>query len=221
MSTKGKWCVRGTRVQAAGAVFAAGMILAGCSSLGTSPSNSPSLTDRFTSLFGASAPGQEPAKAAGPDPNLDCPTVDVRQGASTVQVTATGKGADAGSLRYQLGISRTARECAVAGSSMSMKIGIQGRVVLGPAGAPGQVDVPLRLALVREGVEPKTIWTKFYKVPVAVPSGQSNVTFTYVEENLAFPVPSLDELAAYIVYVGFDQAVKEQPAKKTKKSKSR
>jgi len=197
-------------------------VLAGCSSIGSSPSpNSPSLTDRFTSLFGASPAGQEPSKVAGPDPNLDCPTVDVRQGASTIQVNATGKGADAGTLRYQISISRTARECAIAGGTMSMKVGIQGRVILGPVGAPGQVEVPLRLAVVREGVEPKTIWTRFYKLPVAVPAGQSNVPFAYVEENLAFPVPSAGELAAYVVYAGFDQAVKEAPAKKTKKSKSR
>lgn len=209
------------RMKWAGLLLVA-IALAGCSSIGSSsPSNSPSLTDRFTSLFGASPAGQEPAKVTGPDPNLDCPTVDVRQGASTIQVNATGKGADAGTLRHQISISRTARECAVAGGSMSMKVGVQGRVILGPAGAPGQVEVPLRLALVREGVEPKTIWTKFYKLPVAVPSGQSSVPFTYVEENLVFPVPSTGELAAYIVYAGFDQGVKEAPAKKTKKSKSR
>jgi hypothetical protein len=212
---------RSSRVNWAGLVLGV-FALAGCSSIGSSPSpDSPSITDRFTSLFGASPAGQEPAKVAGPDPNLDCPTVDVRQGASTIQVNATGKGADAGTLRYQISISRTARECAISGPTMSMKVGIQGRVILGPAGAPGQVDVPLRLALVREGVEPKTIWTKFYKLPVAVPPGQSSVPFAYVEENLVFPVPSADQLAAYIVYAGFDQGVKEAPVKKTKKSKSR
>ena len=49
---------------------------------------------------------------------------------------------------------------------MTIKLGVQGRIILGPGGGPGQVDVPLRFALVEEGMQPKTIWTKFYQVPV-------------------------------------------------------
>ena len=136
-----------------------------------------------------------------------------------MQVNATGKDPNAGSLRYQLSIARTARECAAAGQTMGMKVGIQGRVILGPAGSAGTVEVPLRLALVREGMEPKTLWTKFYKVPVAMPPGQTNVPFTYVEENLSFVVPSAAELSAYVVYVGFDQNMKEPPPQKKKKAR--
>ena len=33
----------------------------------------------------------------------------------------------------------------------------QGRIIIGPAGGPGKVDVPLRIAVVQEGVKPKTI----------------------------------------------------------------
>ena len=146
--------------------------------------------------------------------------MDVRAGASTVQVMATAKDPNPGALRYQLSISRAARECAIAAGTMTMKVGVQGRVILGPAGAAGQVDVPLRLAVVREGVDPKTIWTKFYKILVALPPGQSNVPFTYVEENVAFPVPAAGELDAYVVYIGFDQAM-QQPPPAAKKKKGR
>lgn len=210
------------RLKRAG-VLAFGVAVAGCSTgpLSSSPSSgNSSFTDRFTSLFGASPSGQEQVKATGPDPNLDCPTVDVRQGAATVQIMASGKGADAGALRYQVSIARTARECAIAGATMILKVGVQGRIILGPAGVPGQVDVPLRLALVQEGVEPKTIWTKFYRVPVVIPPGQTTMPFAYVEENISFPVPNIGDLSAYVVYVGFDQAAKEQPVKK-KSRKSR
>ena len=87
---------------------------------------------------------------------------------------------------------------------MTIKVGIQGRIILGPLGAPGPVEVPMRIALVREGVEPRTIWTKLYRVPVNVPPGQSNVPFVQVEEDITFPTPRPAELEAYIVYVGFD-----------------
>ncbi len=172
-----------------------GIAATGCSTgpLGgsTTPSSSPGYVDRFTSLFSSSPSGQEPSKVAGPDPNLDCPTVDVRQGASTIQITATGNGADAGGLRYQVTIARTARECAVVGSTVAIKVGVQGRIILGPAGAPGQIDVPLRLAVVQEGMQPKTIWTRLNKVAVAVPPGQTSVPFAYVEENFSSRCPAL------------------------------
>ena len=64
-------------------------------------------------------------------------------------------------LRYQATIIRTARECQVNSGVMTMKVGIEGRVITGPAGGPGTVDVPLRLAVVQEGVNPKTIVSKF------------------------------------------------------------
>ena len=42
-----------------------------------------------------------------------------------------------------------------------MKVGVEGRVIIGPAGAPGQVDVPLRYRGGAGRIEPKTIVTKF------------------------------------------------------------
>lgn len=199
------------------AILAIGAAVAGCSSISSTTS---SVSDRFTSLFGSSAAGDQPTKVSGPDPELDCPTIDIRQGASTVQVNATG-GADAGTLRYQLTFTRAARECAVTGETMSIKVGVQGRIILGPAGAAGPVEVPLRLAVVREGVEPKTIWTKFYKVPAVIQPGETGTLFTYVEEGLSFPTPSRAEIDSYVIYIGFDQHVAEPPGRKTKVKKKK
>jgi hypothetical protein len=39
------------------------------------------------------------------------------------------------------------------------------------------------------------------------------VVFSDVEESLSFPMPARAELAAYLVYVGFDE-IGEGPAKK-------
>ena len=94
--------------------------------------------------------------------------------------------------------------------------GMQGRVLLGPAGSPGQVDVPLRLALVQEGLEPKTIWTKLYRIPVMVPPGQSNVSFVHIEEDMTFPAPSAADVESYVIYLGFDPAGSNEPVNKKK-----
>ena len=205
---------------------------AGCSSFDTIGSSSPpdsgggsSFTQRVKNLFSSgNASGQEKVAAtapAGPDPNIDCPSVTVRSGAATLAVNTPGADPSATNVRFQASVSQTARECAVSGGNMTMKIGIQGRLILGPAGGPGKYEVPMRLALVREGVEPRTIWTKLYRVPVTVSPGETNVAFVQVEEGMTFPVPSREDLEAYVVYVGFDPSAltPEKPKRPAKKGK--
>jgi hypothetical protein len=225
----------GRRPRPRGAARAAALIAilaaSGCSSLDIIGSSSPtdsssgSFTQRVKNLFSSgSASGQDKVAAtapAGPDPNLDCPGVTVRSGAATLAVNTPGVDPSATNLRFQASVSQTARECAVSAGNMTMKIGIQGRVILGPAGTPGKVEVPMRLALVREGVEPRTIWTKLYRVPVTLSPGETNVAFVQVEEGMAFPVPSREDLEAYVVYVGFDPSalVPEKAKKPAKKAR--
>ena len=142
----------------------------------------------------------------------NCPSADVRQGASTLAIATKTQQATGSDLRYQLSITQLARQCALEGPEIRMRVGVQGRVIVGPAGAPNQVEVPLRYAVVREGVEPKTITSKFRRIPVALPPGATNVTFTDIEENLRFPMPARAELEAYVVYIGFDAAGERPPA---------
>jgi hypothetical protein len=107
-------------------------------------------------------------------------------------------------LRYQVGIGTTARECRLVGDMVSMKVGVQGRVVLGPAGGPGQIDVPFRFAVVQDSVPPKTIVTKLARISVTVPADDANVLFSHVEEDLTFPMPRAGAIDYYVVYIGFD-----------------
>jgi hypothetical protein len=188
-----------------------GLAAAGCSSTGSSAPAAPrSFSERMSdTLFGGPAPTT--ATANKPDADIDCPVIDVRQGASTIVVHGKGDPV-ATNVRYQGSIGQLARECAVAGATLNMKVGVQGRVILGPVGEQGTLDVPLRIALVQEGPNPKTIWTKLYKLPVAIPAGQTNVPFVHVEEALSVPKPSAADLESYVVYVGFDQqALTERP----------
>lgn len=189
------------------------LVLGGCSSmdnvLGTSTA---AVQQTLVGTPRAQAPAAGTADAAQatpgtrtlPDPQSDCPSVTIRSGAATY--TVNGKGADNAVLdvRYQATIAETARECAVLGATMTMKVGIKGRVIVGPVGGPGEMTIPLRYALVREGPEPKTVVSKFRQVQVVIGENQPSVAFTDVDEDLTFPTPTINEIAAYIVYVGFD-----------------
>jgi hypothetical protein len=85
-----------------------------------------------------------------------------------MNIAAKTTDATAGDLRYQLSFGQTARECAVQGAIMIIKVGVQGRAILGPMGSPGKVEVPLRYAVVREGPQPKTAVTKFKRIAVTL-----------------------------------------------------
>ena len=196
---------------------------AGGPAAATTSASSAAVGQRFA-LFGfGEGEKTPPAGAPTEPPEIDCPGVEIRQGASTFQQSGTDIGSTALSLRYQANFIRFARECALRAGNVVMKVGVEGRVILGPSGAAGPLTLPVRLAVVKEGLEPRTIWTKFYMVPVVMPPGQPNVLFTHVEEDMSFPNPPGDELDKYVVYVGFDpdsaaaEKKKPPPPKKPKR----
>jgi hypothetical protein len=190
--------------------------------ISASPASSQSLGDRFKSLFGGKS--EEPAEAAPlPAPegenDLTCPPVSIRAGASTYAVAAPGKQPVGNDLRFQATITRTARQCTKTGDQISGRIGIQGRVIAGPAGAPSSVEIPLRVAVVQGGVQEKTIATKVYRTTVAM-SEDSSIPFTLVAEDMLYPVPPGATGDSYIFYIGFDpQALKPEPKAVARKKK--
>ena len=184
------------------------------------PAASQSLTDRFKSLFGGK-PDQPPpiVDNKGPAPEINCPPVGIRAGASTYAVAAPGKEAVGNDVRYQATITKTARECIKDGGDITAHIGIQGRVIVGPAGAPASVEVPLRVAVVQGGVTERVITTKAYRTSVEL-GEQDSVPFSLVVDDLVFPDPGGADIDKYIFYIGFDpQALAPEPKPKAVKKK--
>lgn len=145
--------------------------------------------------------------------DFDCPKVEVRGGASSWQVTDKADGA----LRYQANLARFSRECRFTLPDMTMRVGIQGRVLLGTRGTATSLNVPIRVAVVEEGPVPKTVWTRLYMVPVQIGAEVLQVDFSMVAEEISFPRPDPGTLERYLVYVGFDsQAGEAEAARKPK-----
>src|ERR1043165_546059 len=182
-----------------------------------------SITDKLGGWFGFGKSSNPPPNSnapGGPAAEVDCPSVAVRQGAATLAITEPGTEAGPMTTRYQVSIGQMARECAALGGIRTMKVGVEGRVLLGPAGGPGQIDIPLRMAVVQEGANPKTVLSKFYKLAVAIPPGQTSVSFMHVEQDMSFPMPRGGDLDAYIVYVGFDPlSLSTKPERKARPKK--
>jgi hypothetical protein len=195
------------------AVALLGAALSGCSGSPLS-TPAPSLSAFFNNASAAATGTAPTAPAASED--VSCPDVSIRAGASTLSVSADNRATEEGAmnLRYQVGIGETARECRLVAGNLTMKVGVQGRVILGPAGGPGQIDVPIRLAVVHEGPNPRTIMTKLNRVAVSVPDNLGNVQFTMVEDEVSFPMPRGNAIDAYVVYVGFDPLGMRSPPRR-------
>ena len=206
-----------------GMLLALALLTGGCSSvsfdmLSFGKSDKPAATDGAADLM-----------LGLKDDDVECPPVTVRTGASTL--TITGKQPDstdpnALALRYQGSVVRTARECKVNAGTMTMKIGVEGRIIVGPAGGPGAVDVPLRLAVVHEGPQAKAVAAKLIHVPVSVGEGAPYVNFEHVEQDVTFPLPRpIGAIENYVVYVGFDPSqsatAREKPRAKPRAAPKR
>ena len=138
----------------------------------------------------------------------NCPDVTVRPGTATLMVSTpkpAGAELTAVDLRYQGTLVQFSRECGVRPGFMTMKVGVHGRVITGPAGGPGTVDVPLRIAVVHEGPEPKTVVSKLARLSVNVTGEPAFADFTHIDQDVTFPLPrNAPDIANYVVYVGFD-----------------
>jgi len=165
----------------------------------------PTISDRFDQLF--SGGRGKVAETAADGTELDCPLVKIRAGASTYGVAPPGKQPVASELNYQATITRTARDCRrTTGNQISARIGIQGRVIAGPAGAPASVEVPVRVAVVQTGVQERVLTTKVYRTTVSMT--EDGGAFSVVGEDLLYNMPAQLTSDNYVFYVGFDpQAV--------------
>lgn len=205
-------------------------LLAGCGS--TMSSMSSSVGNVFSKspldLFRTSSTATQ-SNSASPDApeietDIECPGVLIRDGAATLIVGSNPKEQQPSPLdvKYQGSIVRTARECHVNNGIMSMKVGVEGRIITGPAGGPGTVEVPLRIAVVQDGVTQKPVASTFGKEMVTIGSNVDRANFTHVDDTISFPLPRpLGLLDSYVVYVGFDPIGAKPPERKKPAAKRR
>jgi hypothetical protein len=192
-----------------------GPMLAGCSS--------SSLPDSFGALakLAGTMPGGNANASAAPGaptlpPDFECPPVQVRTGAATLTSSSNPAEPTALNMKYQITIGATARECRMGPNNMvQVKVGMQGRVILGPEGGnPGTISVPLRFAVVRETVDTKVITTQLDRVTVAMTPNDSNMLFSHVSEGMEFAMPRGGDIDYYVIYIGFDPAAVDPEHKK-------
>ncbi len=160
-------------------------------------------TSTFGNLLAFNKPSAPPLSADGkPIVNVDCPEVLVSDVGGTSRVFA-GSDQSSNGVRYQFGIRETARECSAENGQIALKVGVSGRLLIGPAGQPGTYSVPLKIAVKREGTEGYAA-TKIYQVNASVPAGETGADFTVVSDLLFVPLIHEEAKQDYTIEVAFD-----------------
>jgi hypothetical protein len=200
------------------AIVALGGACAACSTIENivpSPSTLASLVsfgpkDQAANEMQASAAGDPAAPK-----EVNCPQVEVQDGTSAMRV-----GGDANpTVRYQFDIFQTARECKVEGAQFAIKVGVAGRLLIGPAGSPGAYSAPLRI-VVRDDASGKPVVSKLYKVEAdATAASNLQAPFQLVSEPLMLPYAHKWADEDYTILVGFDTG--HTPAVEKRSSKKR
>ena len=138
------------------AVAVVGSIAAACASTSGGSSSSASSAG---GLFGGDDPNKNVVTVASGDATTIeqylqsgyCPPVEIRPGTETLIVYERGHDQDPAYIRFQGSITKTARECHTIGAdTLTIKVGIAGRLTAGPKGGAGNFALPLRIAVIKQ-----------------------------------------------------------------------
>jgi hypothetical protein len=99
-------------------------------------------------------------------------------------------------------ITKMARECQIYSDRVVVRYGFAGRVLLGPKGAPGTVNMPVSIRVA--GTDQKTLATDKMTVATTVPQGDPVGYFSMVRE-IAFPLQVGTRPEDYKVFVAFER----------------
>lgn len=198
-------------ILAAASVLASAVLLAGCSTFGdrsdaaapAAPS-APSGGSSFMNLFKYGSTTAPPVKEMEiVDYSFTCPEVDIIEGGAALRQMAGG------TIRSQLTIGQTARECRVNGDQVTIKVGLEGRALLGTGGSPGTYAAPIRI-VIKNG--DKVLVSRLVRQSVTIPSNDTQASFMVIEDNMVVPKGDLN------ILVGFDPNGRAaEPARKRKR----
>jgi len=132
--------------------------------------------------------------------DLDCPDVGVFPGGATARVGGPANEA----VRYQFDVSDLARECAPQGKMFALKVGVSGRLLIGPAGRPGAYATTLRVQVKRD-IDDKVMFDKSYRV-AADTNGADQGTYKVVSEPILLPLTRARLDLDYSINVGLNVA---------------
>jgi hypothetical protein len=160
-------------------------------------------SNKLAELFGFAKDRNAPSE--GPQSRrISCPEIVVLDGTGVARFHA-GSPPSNENLRVQYSIEDTARECSIKDDKLVLKVGISGKVLLGPAGSAGSFSVPVRVAIVRNG-DQSAVASKLFRTPATIAARRTEESFTIVSEPIVVPFIHDRADEDYTIKVGIDSA---------------
>lgn len=150
------------------------------------------------------AKADQPEAAVTGDVAGGCPRFNILSRDAQVTIYDTGRTGDGLAVLHRGEITKTARECRMESNRLTIKYGFSGKVLLGPRGKTGNVQLPLTVFVTDAKRERVASDTVRIDVPVALdkPIGY----FSTVRE-VSFTLPEGTRPGEYEVFVGFDRNI--------------
>jgi hypothetical protein len=181
--------------------------LSGCSSLGFGSKDSKEPATQIgvapQPVAGASASAADPI--APPTTGQvyiagKCPQIVIRDEGAIFKSYAKGAKDDPAQLAYQASLVQGTRQCSTDGTALNMTLVVQGRLVAGPMGGPGSVNLPIKVS-VMDGET--VLYSDTTNYQASIPAGEGTAQFLYTDNKIHVTGGAAGFVS---VYVSFEQA---------------
>jgi hypothetical protein len=122
-------------------------------------------------------------------------------------VAADGTPDNSANMIYQAAITDVTRDCSRNGGTLTMNVGVAGKVVPGPKGTPGTITMPIRIVVVHGS---DVLYSQLHQYKLQVSDMSAATQFMFNDPNVVVPEPTAKD---YQLFAGFDEG---PPAKKKK-----
>ena len=134
-----------------------------------------------------------------------CPPVELRQGTAFFNTYERGADNDPERIIYQASIADVTRSCSFANGMMTVNVAAAGRIVPGPKGRAGSINMPIRVVVMQEGQIP---YTQLHRYPVTVADTIGATQFVFNDPGVTLPMPVPQRTR---IVVGYDEGPYDTP----------
>jgi hypothetical protein len=134
-----------------------------------------------------------------------CPRPVLREGTAILRTFTKNNENNPDEIIYQATITDVTRTCKYRDNLLYMTLAAAGRVVNGPKGSAGDLELPVRVAIKQGENLP---YSELGKITVAVAPGAGATQFIYKDERIAVPATNPRGMQ---VFVGFDEGPYDTP----------
>lgn len=178
-----------------------GSVFGGGSTTASIPGETPAVNE---DQLLAAARGEGTYSGTLGEVSASCPRVTVLSRDNHVTIYEPGRAGDGLFVMHRGELTRTARECKIEGGRVTVKYGFSGRVLLGPKGRDGTVQLPVMVALTDAKKAP--LKSENMRIESAV-TVDKPIGYFSVVRTVSFDMPIGSRPGEFELVVGFDRNV--------------